>query len=331
MGRARGRFSVALAAISRDTPAFRPAYRPLPAALFRQLWAGLTRSTPAFTGARPLSGPAAATTEERRERASDELDELVSIVNDAAPSPGHLAGRAETATMRMEWVAVPDDVGTFTLTLALSAADGRSAHTMSAALALYHEGEFFLAGLTASGVVTFAQVPAGRWRLRRLGRRRSGLIEQPGIALPVPPPAPQLAAAAPAGGTAIVRAVLPGGEDRLILHREREGGYVLEVLRRSAGDAPVIVRVRYGTADGEEVTLLVPVQREALVRLDRYSPAAPWRVFPPLPPDQILTWDAETVGVSVRAAVNNSTKRAWREISADRDIQELVSRELEEP
>ena len=57
--------------VTHQTPAFSRAYRPAPPTLMGQIWAGLTRNTPAFTGARVSE--ASVSQEEQRPRERSEV------------------------------------------------------------------------------------------------------------------------------------------------------------------------------------------------------------------------------------------------------------------
>jgi hypothetical protein len=340
------RLAAAWAAVTRRTPAFSSAYRPAPAPLAGQLWAGLTRNTPAFTGALPPRASAdpadtdyvpepqagvqsvsrsgvqvGRTVEEQAAPAEgavlgdEELDALLRAIQGVGPSPAQLTINAESSRAAMELLVTPERSGLFTVTMRIvPGAEHIVPDGMSFALVL--DGRYFLALMAADGSVAFQDVPPGEWNIRRL-RRRPGLRwDGQSVALPLSRPPAHLAAAERGGDTAILRVLLPGAQTELVLHREETAEFLLEVILRSPNETPLVVTVRYGTTDGKEQLLLIPVLRTGLARLVRYDPASPWQSSRPTPPDQIRAWEAGAVAVSVGAAANNITRRAWREISA---------------
>ncbi|MYR89213.1 hypothetical protein GTY41_30960 [Streptomyces sp. SID685] len=115
-----------------------------------------------------------------------------------------------------------------------------------------------------------------------------------------------------------------------------EGGvtpeYRLEVvLRGGEAGGPLVAGVRYVAAGGGERTLLVPVARgrfgpaASLVRLPGFafgSVSPRWSARAPAPVTPMTAWDDATVAASVRAALNEATRDAWRQ------VRELVGDEL---
>ncbi|WP_329611751.1 hypothetical protein [Kitasatospora herbaricolor] len=140
---------------------------------------------------------------------------------------------------------------------------------------------------------------------------------------------------AAAGGDAVaVEASAPGGRAVFLL-RAGGGGrpeYTLEVVLRGAGaDLPLMSEVKYTGAGGGEQVLLVPMARgplgpvAGLVRLPGFTAgsAAGWTAAAPAPVTRGATWDAAVVAASVRAALNEATRDAWRQ------VREFVGEELQ--
>jgi hypothetical protein len=343
MSRGRNRLAIALAAVARRTPAFAPAYRPAPMTLGGQLWAGLTRNTPAFTGAQPpraavesadtsiesapnpgahdapgsviqagqADGEQAAFSQPLSLREA-ELDSLLSTIQDAGPSSAQLAISTNSASAAMEFLATPESLHRFTVTIRIVPAWGYIVPS-GVTFGLLIGGVYFLAVMAADGSATFRDVPQGEWELRLIRRQPVRGLDGPGVALPQPR-GPADLAAADRKGTAILRLRLPDGQAELILHREDADGYVLEVIARPASETPLVTAVRYGTTGGAEQVLLIPVLRTALARLPDYDPGSPWQASPLVPPAQILAWEAGVAATSVRAAASNATRRAWRDL-----------------
>ncbi|MCE3030120.1 hypothetical protein [Streptomyces sp. CMSTAAHL-2] len=134
-----------------------------------------------------------------------------------------------------------------------------------------------------------------------------------------------------AGGDAVLlEASSPDGGAAFLLRAE--GGvtpeYRLEmVLRGGEAAGPLVARVRYVAASGGERTLLVPVVRgrfgpaASLIRLPGFTFGS-WSARTPAPVTPAIAWDAVTVAASVRAALNEATRDAWRQ------VRELVGDEL---
>ncbi|MDQ0306015.1 hypothetical protein J2S46_000571 [Kitasatospora herbaricolor] len=167
----------------------------------------------------------------------------------------------------------------------------------------------------------------------------SALPEQGWFALP---PLMEASGLAAAGGDAVaVEASAPGGRAVFLL---RAGGgdlpeYTLEVVLRGAGaDLPVMSVVKYTGAGGGEQVLLVPTVRgplgsaAGLVRLPGFTAgsAAGWTACAPAPVTSGATWDTATVAASVRAALNEATRAAWRQVRelVGEDLQAVIDGEL---
>ncbi|MEW2621368.1 hypothetical protein [Streptomyces sp. NPDC048106] len=130
-----------------------------------------------------------------------------------------------------------------------------------------------------------------------------------------------------AGGDAVLlEAPSPDGAAAFLLRAEQSAQpeYRLEVVVHGAETArPLMACLRYPVAGGGEHTLLVPVAAArfgpaaSLVRLPGFDPvpaSARWSARGPEPVTPALSWDAATVAVSVRAALNEATRQAWRAV-----------------
>lgn len=160
-------------------------------------------------------------------------------------------------------------------------------------------------------------------------RTRSG--EDPGLALPLPRRQIELAAAGKLSGTAVVTVILPDAQARLTLHRERQGGYLIELERTAHANTVLVIAVRYGMENGGEGFVMVPVRQSGLAHLEGFSPTFPWQMVL-MAPAHIPALGAESVVSSIHAAANNATKRAWREISSiTPEIRNVIEGELGEP
>jgi hypothetical protein len=262
----------------------------------------------------------------------EDLDALLDAMRFASPRPDRLICRAETSNATMELSVMPEAGGRFTVTARIVATAGQLARVGGATIGLEVNGQHFLAVLDSDGSLTFPHVPAGDWKLCRLQQRRIYPSGGRSVALPLPSPPAELAAAGRPGSTAILRATLPDSQADLILHREGVADYLLEVVLRFVPERLLVIAVRYGTSGGGEELVLIPVRRDALARLAGYAPRSPWQASAPAPPDQVQVWDASTVAHSVHAAVNNATRDAWREIgSVVPNAQWVIDEELDRP
>jgi hypothetical protein len=162
---------------------------------------------------------------------------------------------------------------------------------------------------------------------------RSGLLAgrlEPGwFALP---PVLEVAGLTAAGGDAVIlEASSPDGGAKFLVrgHGTVRPEYRLELVLQGVDAArPLVSSVRYTTASGNEQVLLVPVVQgqfgppASLVRLPGFtadSASAEWTARVPTPVTPSTAWDAATVANSVRAALNEATRDAWRQ------VRELVS------
>lgn len=256
-----------------------------------------------------------------------ELDELLSAVRDAAPSPAHPACRASIRRAVIDLLATSEERG-FTVALAITSPSGRPVRTGTPTIALEANGEYFVTAMAPDGSAAFRHVPAGEWNLRRLRGRRSPPGEDPGLALPLPRRQAELAAAGRAAGTSVVKATLPDGQARLILHRERHGDYFLEVEAGVQATAPLALAVRYGTEETGQALVVIPARRSALARLTGFSPDYPWQAAAATAA-AIRAAGPDAIAFSVRAAANNATRRAWRELGdAVPELRPVIDREL---
>ncbi|GAA3309910.1 hypothetical protein GCM10020295_75690 [Streptomyces cinereospinus] len=85
-------------------------------------------------------------------------------------------------------------------------------------------------------------------------------------------------------------------------------------------DRPLLATVAYAPPDGHERTLLVPVAPGRLgaaasyVRLRGFGPGATWSATGPSPVPAESDWSTATVQDSVGAALNETTRDAWRRL-----------------
>jgi hypothetical protein len=259
-----------------------------------------------------------------------ELDALLAVLGEGGPSPDRLPLSTATLSASAELRAIPEDTTRFTVTMQVAPALGREMPALTT-IGLETGGEFFLTLMPSSGSATFVHIPSGEWTLRRLGPSSAKSSGSLPVALPSPHRLATLAAASQER-TAMTRVVLPGGRAALVLHRERADTFLLEVIPDKADDFPRFVAVHYGNTRGDEQLLIIPFLRAGLARLPGYAASRPWQASLPAPADQLLSWDLETIAVSVRAAVNNVTRRAWRAISEHvPELCEMITEELDRP
>ena len=196
-------------------------------------------------------------------------------------------------------------------------------------LALEVDGRYFLAVLTQAGFTKFRSVPEGEWNLWLIRRQGTPPGEDPGFALPLPRRQAELAAAGERSGTSVMSVVLPDAQGTLTLHRQRGGSYLVEIdLGADRTDQPVIITVRFRREDGSDESVMIPVQRSGLARLDGFSPVEPWQASLPAV-TQLPALAAASVASSVRAAANNATRRAWSDLGAMMpEIRQVIEQEL---
>ena len=138
-------------------------------------------------------------------------------------------------------------------------------------------------------------------------------------------------------GSAIAAAATPDGlTEFYVFPGGRPGWYLLEVVFRGAGSLPAVVTVRYRTIEGGEQVLLVPLglskigAPSAQVRLAGVDDSKNWEVSEPVPASRDSAWDAGTVTASAKAAANEATREAWRQVSTmlTPDLQQVIREAL---
>jgi hypothetical protein len=111
----------------------------------------------------------------------------------------------------------------------------------------------------------------------------------------------------------------PDGRVQCFVRRGRgaPARYRVEVVVRDDGALPAVVSVRYETVAGERL-LIVPVvvpkigPAASQVELPGFESGTIWASAPA--PADLAGWDDDTVSRSVRAAVNEGTRAAWRQV-----------------
>ena len=166
----------------------------------------------------------------------------------------------------------------------------------------------------------------------------SGSIELSAVkTFPLPPSVvpSTLAAAGEEDAPILLDAEFEDGLVRFTVYDRGSDRYWLEVTFRRAGVQPNVVTIRYRTADGASRDLIVPVAGDgtdassSLVSLPGYRPGTDGRAWlTDLSAGQ--AWPAETVRMSVLAAVGNATARAWERLAAlvPADTGEVITRAL---
>jgi hypothetical protein len=169
--------------------------------------------------------------------------------------------------------------------------------------------------------------------------------EQTGLLAPgrfLLPRLPQVGGLTAAGGDAVLlEASSPDGSARFLVRGQgtTRPEYSLElVLLGTDATGPLMTAVGYAGPDGTEQLLLVPVVHgrfgppASYVRLPEFDAAAALTASAPLPVSPGSAWDAATVAVSVRAALNEATRDAWRqvrELLADDGLRAVIDGELQ--
>lgn len=158
------------------------------------------------------------------------------------------------------------------------------------------------------------------------------------FALPQLPQAGGLAAAS--GDSVLIEASSPDGSARFLVRGPgvADPDHRLELIVDTAGaDRPLMTAVGYTDPDGIGHLLLVPVVRgrfgppAAYVRLPGFDAGSTLTASDAHPVGPESSLDAEQVAVSVRAAVNEATREAWRqvrELLADDSLRAVIDREL---
>ncbi|MYQ39863.1 hypothetical protein GTW61_16625 [Streptomyces sp. SID4921] len=97
--------------------------------------------------------------------------------------------------------------------------------------------------------------------------------------------------------------------------------YGLELVLRDVTDQPELATVRYTRLDGEQRTLLIPVSPSpvgptaSFVRLEGFTAGSTWQATGPTAVPGNPGWPSATLADSVRAAYNEATREAWRQVS----------------
>ncbi|MEV1023194.1 hypothetical protein [Streptomyces sp. NPDC050264] len=139
------------------------------------------------------------------------------------------------------------------------------------------------------------------------------------------PSLPVAGALAASGSDAVVlEAASPDGRATFLLRRPVSvtSAYRLELVVRGADDEgrPLLATVTYVQPDGHQRTLLVPVvpgrfgPAASYVRLRGFGPGSTWAATGPSPVPGLVDWAPVTVAESVGAALNETTRDAWRRV-----------------
>jgi hypothetical protein len=131
--------------------------------------------------------------------------------------------------------------------------------------------------------------------------------------------------------------VSPDGRVEFFIRRSSRApmGYRVEVVLRDHSEQPVMISIRYGKADSEQV-ILVPLTRQELgppvsqVEVPDLHSGLVWAAAPPRLVDRSSAWDTDTVRISVRAAASETTRRAWRQVRdlVGDDMRSVIDRSL---
>ncbi|MFG3410145.1 hypothetical protein [Streptomyces sp. NPDC048142] len=152
--------------------------------------------------------------------------------------------------------------------------------------------------------------------------RQGGAVAPGWFALP---PLVAVGGLAAAGSDAVVlETSSPDGRARFLVRGRGDlgPGYSLELVLHGVDAAePVVSTVKYPRADGNEQVLLVPVAQgqvgppASYVRLPGFAAETAWTACAPAPVTSgAAAWDAATIADSVRAALNEATRDAWRRV-----------------
>jgi hypothetical protein len=155
------------------------------------------------------------------------------------------------------------------------------------------------------------------------------------------PPLLEVGGLTAAGGDVVVlEASSPDGGARFLVRTEGtvRPEYMLElILHGRVAARPLVSAIRYVRANGTEQVLLVPVIQgpvgppASFVRLPGFTAdsAAGWTASIPAPVTS-TAWAAATVATSVRAALNEATRDAWREVRdlVGADLRSVIGGEL---
>jgi hypothetical protein len=155
----------------------------------------------------------------------------------------------------------------------------------------------------------------------RRSRQQAGRLRSGWFALP---PLPSASALTAAGGDPVVLETSSPDSRVGFLVRRRgivEPEYSLELVVRGV-DAlrPLVSAISYPQPDGSERVLLVPVVQgrfgpaASYVRLPGFGVDTAWSATDLSPVALGTAWDGATVNDSVRAALNEATRDAWRQV-----------------
>ncbi|MER8232938.1 hypothetical protein [Streptomyces sp. NPDC094049] len=155
------------------------------------------------------------------------------------------------------------------------------------------------------------------------------------------PPLPTVAALTASGSdTVVLETTAPDGRTTFLLRHPAgdTSEYGLELVVHGGVDAdrPLLVTVSYTRQDGRERILLVPLMparfgpAASYVRLSGFGPGAAWAAVGPAPLRTDTDWTRDTVVDSVRAALNETTRDAWRRVSelVGDDVREAIGSAL---
>ncbi|MGI5473025.1 hypothetical protein [Streptomyces sp. CA-132043] len=133
----------------------------------------------------------------------------------------------------------------------------------------------------------------------------------------------------------------PDGRTRFLLRRTAgdSAEYRLELVVRDGADKerPLLATVAYTQPGGDEHVLLVPVVRgrfgpaASYVRLSGFGPDTTWAATGPHPVPPAADWAPATVTDSIGAALNESTRDAWRRVRefVDGDMSDVIGGALQ--
>ncbi|MFJ3950583.1 hypothetical protein ACIPXV_11090 [Streptomyces libani] len=139
------------------------------------------------------------------------------------------------------------------------------------------------------------------------------------------PPLPAAGALTASGSdTVVLEASSPDGRATFLLRHPagNSSEYSLELVVRGADDEdrPLLATVTYAQPDGHKRALLVPMvpgrfgPAASYVRLRGFGPGATWAATGPSPVSAEADWAPATVVDSVGAALNETTRDAWRRV-----------------
>ncbi|MFE9635831.1 hypothetical protein [Streptomyces sp. NPDC006463] len=140
----------------------------------------------------------------------------------------------------------------------------------------------------------------------------------------------------------VLEASSPDGRVRFLVrgHGTDCPEYSLELVLVGVDAArPMVASIRYPKAEGGEQALLVPVVQgkfgpaASYVRLPGFaaeSASTQWTACAPVAVTSSTAWDAATVADSVRAALNEATRNAWRQVREliGDDLRSVIDGEL---